>query len=63
METRIAAADNHELLKSFSKEECRCAIFQMHLDKALGSHGFNPGFFQKFWYVIGDDIFYYVLLG
>lgn len=33
------------------------AIFQMNPDKSPGLDGFNPTFFQKFWNLIGDEIF------
>ncbi|CAN0874830.1 Transposon TX1 uncharacterized 149 kDa protein [Linum grandiflorum] len=32
------------------------AMFSMHLDKAPGPDGFNPGFYQKFWPLVGEQI-------
>ncbi|CAN0884349.1 Transposon TX1 uncharacterized 149 kDa protein [Linum grandiflorum] len=31
-------------------------MFDMHPDKALGPDGFNPGFYQKMWADIGDEV-------
>ncbi|CAN0900942.1 Transposon TX1 uncharacterized 149 kDa protein [Linum grandiflorum] len=31
-------------------------MFSMHPDKATGPDGFNPGFYQKFWHVVGGQI-------
>ncbi|CAN0915714.1 Transposon TX1 uncharacterized 149 kDa protein [Linum grandiflorum] len=31
-------------------------MFSMHPDKAPGPDGFNPGFYQKFWHLVGAQI-------
>lgn len=31
-------------------------MFHMHLDKSSGLDGMIPGFYQKFWNSIGDDV-------
>ena len=31
---------------------------QMHLDKSPGPDGFNPAFYQRFWDLVGDDIYW-----
>ncbi|CAN0903097.1 Transposon TX1 uncharacterized 149 kDa protein [Linum grandiflorum] len=53
----ISSADNDALTKPFSKEEFRNALFAMDPNKAPGPDGFNPGFYQRFWDLIGDDVF------
>ena len=30
---------------------------QMHLDKSPGPDGFNPAFYQRFWDLVGDDVY------
>lgn len=40
----------------FTKDEIKNAVFRMDPYKALGSDGFNPMFFQKFWDVIASDV-------
>ena len=29
----------------------------MHPDKSLGPDGFNPAFYQRFWDIVGDDVY------
>lgn len=44
----LVSADNNDfLLALFRLEEFRTAVFDMHLDKSLGSDGMNLAFFQK----------------
>lgn len=38
-------------------EEFTEAMYQMHLDKASGSDGLNPTFYQNFWNVMGKEVF------
>lgn len=45
------------LTRPFSKEEFQETIFSMHLDKSPGPDGLNPGFYQKNWGEIGEDLF------
>ncbi|PPD75549.1 hypothetical protein GOBAR_DD27528 [Gossypium barbadense] len=44
-------------LTPFRLEEFRTAVFDMHLDKSSGSDGMNPASFQKYWLVVGQDVF------
>lgn len=53
----ISPNDNIALTSPFSEEEFRQAAFSMHPDKSPGPDGLNPGFFQKFWPLIGREIF------
>ncbi|KAJ9545526.1 hypothetical protein OSB04_025233 [Centaurea solstitialis] len=57
VKNKLSARDIERLEMSFTKEEFREALFQMHPDKSPGPDGFNPRFYQKFWHLLGDDIF------
>ncbi|XP_058008494.1 uncharacterized protein LOC131182962 [Hevea brasiliensis] len=37
-------------------DEVREAVFSMQADKSPGLDGFNPGFYQKYWTIIGDQV-------
>lgn len=52
----ITEEDNAFLLAPYSPEEARAAVFSMQADKAPGLDGFNPGFFQYHWDIIGSDV-------
>ena len=53
----VSLDENESLVAPFSKEEFTMAIKQMHLEKSTGPDGLNPGFYQRFWPLIGDQIF------
>ena len=53
----ISIKDNAQLTTPFSIGEFRQAAFQMHQDKSPGPNGFNPAFYQKFWPLVGNDLF------
>ncbi|XP_057794267.1 uncharacterized protein LOC131010650 [Salvia miltiorrhiza] len=48
---------NGNLTREFSLEEFSTAVSQMHPDKSPGPDGLNPRFYQKFWSVIGEDVY------
>ncbi|XP_037497467.1 uncharacterized protein LOC119371427 [Jatropha curcas] len=52
----LTEAQNEFLLAPYSIEDVRVAVFDMKADKAPGLDGFNPGFYQGYWDVIGNDI-------
>lgn len=47
--------------KSFTAEEVKEAVFQMHPLKALGPDGLPAIFFQEYWHIVGQDITLLVL--
>uniref|UniRef100_A0A803NGN4 Reverse transcriptase domain-containing protein n=1 Tax=Cannabis sativa TaxID=3483 RepID=A0A803NGN4_CANSA len=46
----------YRFLHDVSNEEVRKALFQIHPDKSHAPDGMTPGFFQKYWDVVGQDI-------
>lgn len=52
----VSDEDNMELLRGFTREEVREAVFDMGAEKSPGDDGLNPGFFQRFWNIIGSDV-------
>lgn len=53
----ITEHQNTMLLLPVTKEEVKSALFQMHPDKAPGPDGMTPAFYQKYWSIVGDDVF------
>ncbi|CAJ2636114.1 unnamed protein product [Trifolium pratense] len=53
----ITVEDNNQLSAPFMFEEFREAIFSMEADKCPGPDGFNPGFYQQFWDICGQEVF------
>lgn len=58
---RVSNSQNHELLRPFSAEEIKAALFAMQPDKSPGPDGMNPGFFQKSWDLVGEEVSTFVL--
>lgn len=56
-EGTVTREHNKRLVAELSFEEFEVAIKQMHPDKASGSDGFNPAFFQHFWSMLGKEVF------
>ena len=48
----ITRQTNSKLIKPVTKMNIRKVVFSMHPDKAIGSYGMTPIFFQRFWNVI-----------
>uniref|UniRef100_A0A151UFF3 Transposon TX1 uncharacterized n=1 Tax=Cajanus cajan TaxID=3821 RepID=A0A151UFF3_CAJCA len=55
---RLTEADNVQLLHPFTMEEFRVALFSMYSDKSPGPDGLNPGFYKRFWDLLGHEIFH-----
>ena len=53
VESIVTTDMNEDLLRPFSLEEVKQALFQMHPSKAFGPDGMTTLFFQKFWHIIG----------
>jgi hypothetical protein len=54
--SRVNAAMNSELLRVFTAEEIKEALFQMAPFKAPGPDGLNAYFFQKNWSTMGEEV-------
>ena len=52
----ITSIQNDTLLQPITVEEVKWALFQMNPDKAPGPDGMTPGFYQKYWNIVGEDI-------
>jgi hypothetical protein len=48
--------ENADLIRPFSEEEVKYALFQMERNKAAGPDGLHVEFFQKKWSVIKSDM-------
>ena len=59
--TRITEEMNQFLTKELTKEEVKKALKQMHPTKAPGPKCMSAIFFQKYWYIVGNDIICMVL--
>lgn len=53
----ITVEDNNSLTVPFVIDEFKAAVFSMKPAKCAGPDSFNPGFFQKFWPICGEEFF------
>ncbi|CAH9143761.1 unnamed protein product [Cuscuta epithymum] len=53
---QVKPSQNTILLRPISPEEVKRAVFDMHPDKAPGSDGMNPAFFQAYWDIVGPEV-------
>uniref|UniRef100_A0A803QDA7 Reverse transcriptase domain-containing protein n=1 Tax=Cannabis sativa TaxID=3483 RepID=A0A803QDA7_CANSA len=53
---RLTPTQSTFLISPFTFDEVKAALFQLASDKAPGSDGFNPSFFQKNWDSAGKDL-------
>lgn len=56
VDRRVNPAQNSCMLAPVQYKEVKTTLFGMHPDKSPGPDGMSPGFFQKYWQVVGDDI-------
>ncbi|KAK9989376.1 hypothetical protein SO802_029615 [Lithocarpus litseifolius] len=56
MERVVTEEMARNLTQSYTEEEIRVALFQMHPSKSPGPDGMPPFFFQKFWHIVGHDV-------
>ncbi|XP_021736509.1 uncharacterized protein LOC110703057 [Chenopodium quinoa] len=56
----ILDSNNAALLRPYTKEEVYDALKQMHPCKAPGPDGMHAIFYQKFWHIVGDDVYHFV---
>jgi hypothetical protein len=54
--TQVSEEEKNLLIRPFTKEEVRQAIFQMEHKKALGPDSFPANFYQVCWDIIKDDL-------
>ena len=53
---KVSEKHNEFLMSPVTPDEIRQAVFSMHPDKTAGADGFNPGFYQKYWSVVGEEV-------
>ncbi|KAL8133670.1 hypothetical protein AgCh_008927 [Apium graveolens] len=53
---RVNEDQNLIMLEPVQSKEVKSALFSMHPDKSPGPDGMSPGFYQKYWQVVGTDI-------
>ncbi|KAF7129689.1 hypothetical protein RHSIM_Rhsim10G0093500 [Rhododendron simsii] len=53
---RVTTSMNSSLIRAFSTGEIKAALFDMQPNKAPGYDGMTPGFFQKYWDIVGLDV-------
>ena len=53
VESVVTPDINEDLLRPFSLDEVKQALFQMHPSKSPGPDGMTALFFQKFWHIVG----------
>ena len=52
----ITPDQNRILLTPITEEKVKAATFQMHPDKSPGPDGMTPGFYQKYWDIVGTEV-------
>ena len=52
---RLTLHESLEIVRPFTNDEIKCALFSIGKDKASGSDGFSSLFFKRAWPIIGND--------
>lgn len=53
---KVSTSQNDMILQPVDCQEVKQAIFHMHSDKSPGPDGISPGFYHKYWSIVGSDI-------
>jgi hypothetical protein len=53
---QVSVEENNLLIRSFTEEEVREAVFQMEHNKAPGPDGFPAEFYQACWDIFKEDL-------
>lgn len=56
VQRRIKPFQIDMLVGEITPEEVKSAVFSMNPDKAPGADGYTPGFYQKCWSIVGNDV-------
>lgn len=54
--SRVTEEHNSMLTAEVEEKEIKDALFHMHPDKSPSPDGMSPGFYQKCWNIVKDDI-------
>lgn len=54
--SKVSEEQNTNLKLPIENHEVKKALFHMHPDKSPGPDGMSPGFYQKFWSIVSEDI-------
>ncbi|XP_062112653.1 uncharacterized protein LOC133823820 [Humulus lupulus] len=52
----ITGAHNELMMSPIDAAEVKRALFQMHPEKSPGPDGMTPGFYKKYWSIVGTDV-------
>lgn len=56
VQPKVDSLQNKLLTALISLDEVKSAVFYMQSDKSPGPDGLNSAFFQKYWHIVGEDI-------
>ena len=56
IDSKVTTLMNNNLLAEFTNEEVKNALDQMTPTKAPGPNGFNAGFYQQHWDIVGPEV-------
>lgn len=56
VQEKLTREQNDSMLADIVTDDVKNTLFHMQPDKSPGPDGMNPGFYQKFWHIVGKDI-------